>query len=266
MTEERRAGVDRLQQPVVSIHNPSYLVYRYLFRDLRGAIRRYASGRVLDVGCGNKPYRSYFQRADSYTGCDIVQSSRRLVDVVCPATRLPFEDETFDTVFSTQVLEHIADHAEAFFEIRRVLRPGGHFIFSVPFAWELHEEPFDYFRFTKYGIRAIADRAAFEQIELIPNGGKWAALGQLRINVLWSRFRKTPALALWHRRALRYSGFLAFLNIYYRLLDRWEFDDLLSLNYVGVVRKPVGPATGDGNRDPVPAGVPGNLRAPGGVS
>jgi SAM-dependent methyltransferase len=237
MINDRTADIYRLHRPVSSINSTSYLVYKYLFKDLKRVIEQYASGRVLDVGCGNKPYISFFNKIESYIGCDHMQSSLQLVDVICPATELIFDDNSFDTVFCTQTLEHIADHHRAFSEINRVLKPGGYFIFSVPFTWELHEEPFDYFRFTKYGIRFLIDKFGFEQIEMIPNGGKWAALGQIRINVIWSIFRNKLTLAKWHRFFLRFSGCLILLNAFYLLLDKWEQDDLLSLNYVCVARK-----------------------------
>jgi len=144
MMDKRNIGAQRLDKPEASLNSSSYLVYKYLFRDLKTVIAKYASGKLLDVGCGNKPYQSLFTNLETYTGCDVVQSSRFLVDVICPATKLDFENESFDTIFSTQVLEHVDDHQEAFSEISRVIKPGGYFIFSVPFTWELHEEPYDF--------------------------------------------------------------------------------------------------------------------------
>jgi SAM-dependent methyltransferase len=240
MADQRISNAKRLDKPLISINNTSYLVYKYLFKDLKRVIHLYATGRVLDIGCGNKPYHSFFKRIESYTGCDMVQSSQHLVDTICPATDLVFPDNCFDTVFSTQVLEHIADHPQVFAEVKRVLRPGGYFIFSVPFTWELHEEPFDFFRFTKYGIQFLVEKFGFELIEVTPNGGKWAALGQIRINVLWSMFRQRSGWARVHRLLLRYSGCLVMLNSFYYLLDRFEYDDILSLNYTCVARKPIG--------------------------
>lgn len=237
MSENRITGADRLKIPKASINSNSYLVYKYLFRDLKKVIPEYASGKLLDVGCGNKPYRNFFTNIESYTGCDVVQSSEFVVDVICPATALKFESEQFDTVFSTQVLEHVDDHQAAFSEISRVVKPGGHFIFSVPFTWELHEEPYDYFRFTKYGIAFLMEKYGFENITIIPNGGKWAAIGQMRVNMIWSRFRNKPALAKWYKLAIKYSGLRIIFNAYYSLLDKMEFDDLLTLNYVCVARK-----------------------------
>lgn len=237
MNDTRTIGSERLKKPEASLNSSSYLVYKYLFRDLKIVIKKYAFGHLLDVGCGNKPYKKLFIGLDSYTGCDVVQSSEFLVDVICQATKLPFETASFDTVFSTQVLEHVDDHQLAFSEVSRVLKPGGNFIFSVPFTWELHEEPFDYFRFTKYGIAFLMDKYGLENVEIIPNGGKWAAIGQMRINIIWSRFRKRPTLAKWYKLLVKYSGLRIVLNAYYSLLDKWESDELLTLNYVCVARK-----------------------------
>ncbi len=237
MNEDRKVGAKRLERPDTSINSSSYLVYHYLFPELRRVIESYASGNILDVGCGNKPYLSLFKTYISYTGCDVVQSSKFLVDVICPATNLNFGDAHFDTVFSTQVFEHVNDHQMAFSEVSRVLKPGGYFIFSVPFTWELHEEPHDFFRFTKYGIAFLMEKYGFEKVEIKPNGGKWAAIGQMRVNIMWSAFRKRPGLATIYKLIVKYSGLRIIYNCFYRLLDSLEKDDLLTLNYVCVARK-----------------------------
>ena len=90
------------------------------------AIEHHASGKVLDIGCGNKPYQSLFVgRITEYIGCDVVQSDKNKVDVICPATQLSFNNESFDTVFSTQVIEHVDDPFKMLSESSRVLKPGG---------------------------------------------------------------------------------------------------------------------------------------------
>jgi SAM-dependent methyltransferase len=237
----RTTGADRLSTLKISRNQTDYLVYKYLFRDLKYAVAKYAKGNVLDVGCGNKPYLELFDHVDSYMGCDVVQSSRNLVDVICPATDLKFESNQFDTVFCTQVLEHVDDHRKAIEEICRVLKPGGNFVFSVPFSWELHEEPYDYFRFTKYGIEFLMNKYGFEKIEIIHNGGKWAAVGQLRLSMIWSRFRNNPRRATWYKLFVKYSGLKIILNTFYSWLDKVDHDDLLTLNYVCVARKKYNP-------------------------
>ena len=206
MNDERKIGAERLSKPDTSLNSNSYLVYHYLFPEIKRVIQEHAKGRILDVGCGNKPYRALFNADADYIGCDVVQSSLFLVDVICPATALSFENESFDTVFSTQVFEHVNDHQKAFEEVSRVLKSGGYFLFSVPFTWELHEEPHDYFRFTKYGIAFLLEKYGFECLEIKANGGKWATIGQMRINMIWSRWRKKPKLALIYKLFVKYSG------------------------------------------------------------
>src|SRR5688572_25105741 len=107
----RTENMARLSYPTTGANHPQYLAYKYLFSDLKLVINRYAAGDLLDIGCGNKPYTPFFEgKIVSYTGCDIVQSDKNMVDILCPATDIPLPDNCKDTVFTTQVIEHVADH------------------------------------------------------------------------------------------------------------------------------------------------------------
>src|SRR4051812_35727995 len=100
----REEGMGRLTYKDISIHNQHFIVTHFIVEDIKAAIKEYAKGDLLDIGCGNKPYLSLFDGlVKKYVGCDIVQSSEKLVDVICPANELNFSNETFDTAFSTQV-------------------------------------------------------------------------------------------------------------------------------------------------------------------
>ena len=234
----RVENLKRLNSIHVKKNAAGYIVLHYLIRDLKIAISQFASGKILDVGCGNKPYESLFNTtAENYIGCDIVQSSEHKVDILCKATDIDAEDNFFDTAFSTQVMEHVDNSDLMMSECNRILKPGGIFILSVPFCWELHEEPYDFFRFTKYGLKELCERNNFEVVELIPNGGKWAAIMQMNINMVYSTFK---------RNNLFIKGFkFLFINLHLtelinRLaiqLDNRFFDPLLTLNYVLVARK-----------------------------
>ncbi|HMR91046.1 MAG TPA: methyltransferase domain-containing protein [Chitinophagaceae bacterium] len=234
----REDNIERLRSSVIKKRHPHYIHLSYLVKDIKKAVEENASGDVLDIGCGNKPYESYFsQKVLSYTGCDVVQSSDAKVDVICEATSLAFEDNRFDTVFSTQVIEHVSDPQAMLHEAFRVMKNGGKLILSFPFAWELHEEPYDFFRYTKYGIAALLKNAGFEIEEVKPNGGKWAAVFQLQLNMLYSSFLKKGVF----RKMLK--GFfvtLRFTVVYNSIavwLDKKFFDPVLTLNYVVVARK-----------------------------
>ncbi len=234
----REEGLSRLNDFKLNIINQHYIVNYFLFKDIQFAANKFAAGKILDIGCGNKPYRDLFKNGVSeYIGCDIMQSDQNLVDIICAATALPFDNETFDTVFSTQVIEHVEDHRAMLFEASRVLKVDGYAIFTVPFSWELHEEPYDFFRFTKYGLRYLFDKYGFEIVVLKANGGKWAAISQLFLNMLFStRKYKTWRSFIVKLIFIRFR----FIWIYNKLsirLDKRYFDEKLTLNYLVVAKK-----------------------------
>mgnify|MGYP000019287153 CR=1 FL=1 len=234
----RESNLHRLNTTSIRKNAPDYIVMHFLIRDLKKVIVRYGRGKVLDVGCGNKPYQSLFNvPAENYIGCDLVQSSDQRVDVICPATAIDLPNSAFDTVFSTQVMEHVDNTELMMQECHRVLKNEGILILSVPFCWELHEEPHDYFRFTKYGLQELCKRSNFEVIEILPNGGKWAALFQMNVNILYSTFRSKKLVT----RCLKFLFInLHFTSLINRLgvwLDTRFFDSLLTLNYVLVAKK-----------------------------
>ncbi len=234
----REANIQRLSGTQISKNAIDYIVLFYLINDLKQSISRYAKGNILDVGCGNKPYESLFNGSkESYSGCDVVQSSENKVDVICKATELAYESNTFDTVFSTQVMEHVDNSDLMMKECNRVLKPGGVMILSVPLCWELHEEPYDFFRFTKYGLQELCNRNNFEVLEIIPNGGKWAAIFQMNLNMVYSTFKNRTVFVKLLKGLFINLRFTAFINRIAIWVDKKYYDPLLTLNYVLVARK-----------------------------
>jgi len=123
---------------------------RFLNRDMDDVLPT-LRGRVLDLGCGLQPYRGLLDKSVQYVGVDIAAAPG--VDVVIEeGAGLPFPDTSFDGVLSTQVFEHVADLEQCVAEIRRVLKPGGTLVLSVPFIYQLHGKPHDYRRLTEYGV------------------------------------------------------------------------------------------------------------------
>ena len=225
MNSQRVEGITRLRDYRLDLGNAYYLHFRSLFGALERAANS-ANGRLLDIGCGNKPYEMMFSgRVTEYVGCDVVQSSDNRADIICPATSIPLPDASFDTVFCTQVIEHVADHRALLCEAARLLRSGGVIILSGPMYWPLHEEPYDFFRFTRYGFQTILEHAGFRVTSIESNGGKWALCGQVLIHTL----EKTA----FHRyRVIRIvNRFFAALD------DRWP-DCMNTMNYVAVASKP----------------------------
>ena len=143
-------------------------------------------GRLLDVGCGNKPYETVFRPfVSEYLGIEneatfeltSAGSAARQPDLVYDGVRLPFQDQTFDTVLSVQVLEHTPYPGRLVCEMSRVLKDDGLLILAAPFQFRLHEEPHDYFRFSSHGLRHLCEEAGLEVLEIHPQGGLWSVIG-----------------------------------------------------------------------------------------
>ena len=154
-----------------------------------------ASGRlrVLDVGCGVKPYFPYFAPyTDSYVGVDIVDNPA--ADLRGGVESLPVDDAGFDVVLCTQVLEHCDDPARAVAELRRVTAPGGRVLASTHGVQVYHPSPHDYWRWTHEGLRRLfADNADWQELEVRPAGGTAACLGMLLSTFVEIGFRRARA-------------------------------------------------------------------------
>jgi SAM-dependent methyltransferase len=152
--------------------------------------------RVLDVGAGEQPYRELFEHVDYRTTdwANSVHPGARRVDYIAPAHDLPIPDSTFDTVLSTQVLEHVAEPAGVLRELHRVLRPGGRVFVTLPLAWELHEEPFDFYRYTRYGISHLMRTAGFTSIDARPRNDCFTTIAQLMRNAFGAMGRAPDGL------------------------------------------------------------------------
>jgi SAM-dependent methyltransferase len=140
------------------------------YSTIRGAVEVFARGirpgaRVLDVGCGLRPYEPLFAHA-SYTGMDVRSSGRemegKLADVFFDGVAIPFRDESFHAVLCTEVLEHAVSPDSLLAEIHRVLVRGGRLCLTVPFIWGIHEGPYDFRRYSTFGIRAALEEAGLE--------------------------------------------------------------------------------------------------------
>ncbi|HTX62360.1 MAG TPA: class I SAM-dependent methyltransferase, partial [Acidimicrobiales bacterium] len=140
-------------------------------RFLRGEAKQLPPGSaVIDVGVGVAPFRELFAHT-RYVTCDWEGSSYdQEVDIRAPATDIPVEEGSFDAVVCTEVLEHVPEPAAVLAELRRVLRPGGVLLVTVPFVWFLHEEPYDYYRYTTHGLKFLLDGAGFSEVEITPLG------------------------------------------------------------------------------------------------
>lgn len=165
-----------------------------------------AKGTMLDFGCGGQPYRALFAtRIEHYIGADIEPAEGVTLDLRIEAGKpLPLKSQSVDTILSTQTLEHVHDFRAYIAECRRLLRPDGHLILTVPMQWRMHECPHDYWRFTRFGVLALLEEQGIQVVDLSPCGGAWALLGQvLNSHLAETRrgsslvFRLINQLALW---------------------------------------------------------------------
>lgn len=124
-----------------------------------------ANSQWLDVGCGLKPFASSFYHA-KYTGIDIEVSGRpddmKVPDKFFDGINIPYNDNMFDGLLCTQVLEHVENLDLLLAECNRVIKVGGSFVATVPFLYREHEQPYDYRRFTSFGLLQSMKRNGFE--------------------------------------------------------------------------------------------------------
>ncbi|MBS0664175.1 MAG: class I SAM-dependent methyltransferase [Verrucomicrobia bacterium] len=143
--------------------NPFYFARRGLRREL-GPLLAPLTGDVLDVGCGCQPYRALMPAA-RYRGLDVDNPFTRAVgvaDLFYDGTTFPVPAASCDGILCSQVLEHVFTPEAFLQEIHRVLRPGGCLVLTVPLAWDEHEQPHDFARYTSFGLRALLERNGFE--------------------------------------------------------------------------------------------------------
>ena len=183
------------EPPHLRLWHFQWLAAKDLYSDLRQFLPT-VGGRVLDVGCGNKPYGVWLDEEKvEHIGIDLYPSSK--VDVVVKAGgSWPLETASFDTILCTQVLEHVVDLNETLNEITRVLKPKGILIATVPFIYNLHGAPEDYRRFSIHGVSQLFEEG-YEMIEVRPQGGIGSTLGTLWLNwveVSMNRWKPTRLL------------------------------------------------------------------------
>lgn len=155
---------------------------------------KYLTGHLIDIGCGTKPYKDMLAPyVTSHVGIDHPDSlhEKSNVDKVGTAYQIPADDASFDSAICSAVLEHLEEPEQALRECHRVLKPGGVAIYSIPFIWHLHEEPRDYYRYSKYGLKYLFEKVGFEIVELTALSGFWVTFGQLFVYNLY-RLNRGP--------------------------------------------------------------------------
>ena len=194
-----------------------------------------AGARVLDAGAGEGQYKNAFA-AQRYCGVDLAVGDAAWdysqLDTVADLTALPFRTGTFDAALHIVTIEHLREPGCALREMARTLAPGGTLLLAAPHEWEVHQAPHDYFRFTRYGLRHLLEKAGLEIVELRPAGGYFRLLARRLLNGLqffsggkrWLLF--IPAALL-----------LAPPALVLPFLDGLDRDRNFTLGYIGLARK-----------------------------
>lgn len=196
--------------------NPAHIVRSGLYRNIRELAPR-VQGRVLDFGCGSKPYKPLFSNVSHYIGCDTHNSGHdhcnSNVDCYYDGKVLPFDDGQFDAVVSFEVFEHVFELPASLKEINRVIKEDGLLLISTPFSWAEHEAPYDYARYSSYGLTYLLEKHGFQVVELRKTSSYLLAAFQLLIAYL---IQIAPKNRLYYL----FQGFLLFpLTLVAYLLD-----------------------------------------------
>lgn len=194
----------------------------------------FIKGRTLDVGSGSFERYPFRSRASEYIRMDVAPGVN--VDIVGRAEAIPFPDESFDSVVSTQVFEHVENPEKAAQEVCRVLKMGGHLLITVPQWNELHEEPHDYWRYTRYGLQALFERNGCTLIRMDPRGGYFTLKTQMNIRYAIDKYHlyTRPILGRVASRVFRILGQLALLR---DRLDTSEANRKHTIGWCAVFKK-----------------------------
>jgi SAM-dependent methyltransferase len=200
------------------------------------------SGTFLDVGCGRMPYKGVIlgppSQVKRYVGADVEANPHGQPDLVLDGQHIPLEDASVDSAMATEVLEHCAEPMQLLHELIRVLKPGGFFLFTVPFLWPLHEVPHDHYRYTPFALKRLFKEAGFTELQLKVHGGWDASLAQML--GLWLTYR---GMRPYKRKilSLLFRPIIQFLNKHDVPFEPCDSESSMFTGLSGTARKPLNP-------------------------
>jgi SAM-dependent methyltransferase len=194
-------------------------------------------GVVYDFGCGRRPYEKDILRyADKYVGIDWSNTPHGVnAELIANLNDpLPIHDQSADNIVSFQVLEHLSEPQTMLNEAFRILCADGQLFLSTPFQWHLHEAPWDYFRFTNYGLMHMLTKAGFIDIKISAVSGFWVTW-VMKFNYQLIRLIRGPKLL---RILLRtFAGAIWFTNQHIALwLDKYNRCEGETMGYFVVAK------------------------------
>ena len=169
--------------PKLEIRNlDNFVVRKGIFSALKTSLEDF-HGNLLDVGCGKMPYKDFSlnnSNVKQYSGLDLeggkIYDNAVKPDFYWDGRVMPFENKSFQTILITEVLEHCAEPELVLKECLRVLKDGGLLFFTVPFIWNLHEVPYDEYRYTPFSLQRHFQNSGFIDTEIHATGGWHASM------------------------------------------------------------------------------------------
>lgn len=212
------------------IRNPKitsdiYLQLSAISEDIKTNAKE-AKGILLDIGSGISPYEPFFKHyVKKYIKLDGFYYKDGKSNIIGNAINLPIKNNSIDTIFCSQVLEHLQCPQKAIDEIRRVLKPNGVCILTTHMANPLHGLPHDYFRFTKYAFTAVLFKN-FKSIKVKENGGALLSVSQF---ICWGISEKLPKIIS--------LPIITLINLTIKPLDKIMFNEMFTTNYIVIAKK-----------------------------
>jgi SAM-dependent methyltransferase len=203
-----------------------------------------AGALVLDAGAGECQYDYLFAHT-RYVAVDFAQGDAEWdysrLDAIAQLTELPFPDHVFDAVVCTQVLEHVPEPKAVLKEIARVMRPGGNLLFTVPLTGEEHQQPYDFYRYTSFGLQYLFGEAGLDILEMRRLGGMFWFLAIVLPRINPMLFTRTAKILLFPVYLLSKLVLGLIVPLLFFRWDRYDRDKDLALNFGVIARKPGGP-------------------------
>ena len=202
--------------------------------------------QVLDAGAGETPYRKLFKHTQ-YWAVDFAKGESawlyRHLDAICRLETLPFDGDRFDAAICTQVLEHVPEPQIVLNELFRVLKPGGILLLTAPLGFGEHQQPYDYFRYTRFGLTHLLEKIGFAIKQLEPRGGYFQ---YLPVMLMWFYLYLFPeSRRIWLKILLSpVQGLAAFFFLFalppvLASMDTLDKEKSITLGFAVVAQKPV---------------------------
>lgn len=224
------------------INPDSFLIQNFIVSEIQ---KTGWGDKILDAGAGESRYRK-FTTNQMYiafdAACGDASWDYSKLDVIANLENTPFRRDIFDLVICTQVLEHVKEPQITLQELFRVAKAGGAICISAPQGWGVHQAPFDFFRYTHFGLRYLLEKAGFEIISITPSCGYFSYLA--------NRLTVFPKTLFWQIRTgwirlllspfefLSYIVFVFLLPLFLNSMDFLDRDQNYTLNYIVLAKKP----------------------------